>query len=71
MWQVESLSAISDATGGEVTLAHLGQRFAEAAGRHVSENLSLTSPTLRGAGGSSPPFASSPTGGDAPLRATF
>jgi hypothetical protein len=67
--QVESLSGIADATDGEVTLAHLGQRFATAAGRHVSENLSLTSPTLRGSG-SSPPYASSPTA-ELPQRATF
>ena len=54
--QVESLSAIGEATGNEVTLAHLGQRFATAAGRAVSVNLSLMSPTLRG--GASPPAAS-------------
>ncbi len=55
--QVESLSAIGEATGGEVTLAHLGQRFATAAGRAVSESLLLMSPTLRG--GAEPPAAAS------------
>ncbi len=56
--QVESLSGIAEATGNEVTLQHLGARFAAAAGRSVSDDLSLTSPTLRGA--SSPIFPSSP-----------
>ncbi|CAL8460871.1 g402 [Coccomyxa elongata] len=56
--KVESLSGIAEATGNEVTLQHLGARFAAAAGRSVSDDLSLTSPTLRGA--SSPMFPSSP-----------
>ena len=69
MWQVESLSGIADATGGEVTLGHLGQRFATAAGRYVSENLSLTSPTMRGSG-ASPTYASSPPA-ELPQRPAF
>ena len=52
--QVESLSAIGEATAGEVTLAHLGQRFATAAGRAVSENLTLMSPTLPSASPAAP-----------------
>lgn len=56
--QVESLSGIAEATGQEVALQHLGARFASAAGRSVSDDLSLTEPTLRG--GSSPMFSSSP-----------
>ncbi|KAK9908724.1 hypothetical protein WJX75_001952 [Coccomyxa subellipsoidea] len=56
--KVESLSGIAEATGNEVTLQHLGTRFAAAAGRSVSDDLSLTSPTLRG--GSSPMFSASP-----------
>lgn len=37
--QVESLSGIASATNHEVTIQHLGARFAAAAGRYIADGM--------------------------------
>ena len=43
--QVDSLAAIAAATSNEVTLQHLGSRFAAAAGNYFLEGVAMQSAT--------------------------